>query len=75
MTDLRGELNPDDREFGMQKLISGRMVEDSQNEVISYVANELRHAWEKAKVDYDFPDNAVPEWRISWYYIKRGESE
>jgi hypothetical protein len=60
-----------DREYGMQKAISGRLVAQASFDIINTVSKELMHEWERAKTEYGFPDDAVPEWRISWYYIQK----
>jgi hypothetical protein len=65
------DVGPNDREYGLQHTISGRMVEDSDAEILGHVAADLMHGWKRAKAQYGFPEDAVPEWRISWYYVKR----
>jgi hypothetical protein len=65
------EVGPNDREYGMQRTISGKSVEDERFDATGYAIAQLKHAWERAKAQYGFPADAVPEWRISWYYIER----
>jgi hypothetical protein len=71
---VRG-VEPGDREFGMQRTINGTLVERGSIGIIDIVSKELAHEWKRAKAEYGFPDDAVPEWRISWYYVQKGDSE